>query len=199
MELSKIYQRIAPFYDPLDYPFEIIYYKELRKFGISQLRNEDILEIGVGTGKNLPYYHKSNQITAIDFSVEMLSLAKARSQKLDLKIELIHSSIQDFQINKQFTTIVATFVLYLQEDLQPILEKLNNLLIDTGKIILIEYKLPSTTFYKSIAKLLSKITYPLFGLRFENINTLSYLLRKFTLQSLYERGNGMLYCVILSK
>ena len=47
------YRRIAPFYDALDLPFEILRYRPLRRMLFSGLSGT-ILEAGVGTGRNMP-------------------------------------------------------------------------------------------------------------------------------------------------
>ena len=49
------YQRIAPFYDLLDLPFEWRRYRALRPLLFRGLSGR-LLEAGVGTGRNFPFY-----------------------------------------------------------------------------------------------------------------------------------------------
>ena len=58
------YQRIAPFYDLLDFPFEYGRYRKIRPMlftGLSGL----ILDAGVGTGRNFPFYPRKSKIVGI--------------------------------------------------------------------------------------------------------------------------------------
>jgi len=73
---------------------------------------DDLLEIGVGTGKNLPYYKKTQKITAIDFSQTMLQRAEKRKKALGLsnvtlqKMDVEHLGFAD----NSFDGAVSTFV-----------------------------------------------------------------------------------------
>jgi ubiquinone/menaquinone biosynthesis C-methylase UbiE len=59
---------------------------------------KDILEIGVGTGKNMPYYPKRSKITAIDLSDRMLELAQKRAEILNIKsVDLYMGDAQALQ------------------------------------------------------------------------------------------------------
>jgi hypothetical protein len=49
------YQRIAPFYDLLDFPFEYGRYRKIRPLLFAGLFGL-ILDAGVGTGRNFPFY-----------------------------------------------------------------------------------------------------------------------------------------------
>jgi hypothetical protein len=49
------YQRIAPFYDLLDLPFERRRYRALRPLLFCGLAGR-LLDAGVGTGRNFPFY-----------------------------------------------------------------------------------------------------------------------------------------------
>src|SRR5688572_26818323 len=59
--------------------------------GLSRLRREllrrasgRVLEVAVGTGKNLRYYPRGCQITAVDLSPSMLAIARQRARRLGL-------------------------------------------------------------------------------------------------------------------
>ncbi len=53
-----------------------------------------VLEVGVGTGKNLPYYPKGIRITAIDFSPGMLARARKTAAKLTADVDLCEMDVQ---------------------------------------------------------------------------------------------------------
>jgi ubiquinone/menaquinone biosynthesis C-methylase UbiE len=72
------YNRIAFIYDLMEAPLEFLRLASWRKKLRSCIIGSRALEIGVGTGKNLPYYPPGVRISAIDFSHRMLSRARKR-------------------------------------------------------------------------------------------------------------------------
>ncbi len=72
--------RIAGTYDPLESPMELLLYSRWRKEALKWVPKKGrILEVGVGTGKNLPCYYEDHRILAIDVSENMLRRAKNRA------------------------------------------------------------------------------------------------------------------------
>src|SRR5215472_2839911 len=68
------YQRIAPLYDLLDLPFEYGRYRRIRPLLFTGLTGR-ILDAGVGTGRNAPFYPHGSSIVGIDLSPAMLARA----------------------------------------------------------------------------------------------------------------------------
>jgi ubiquinone/menaquinone biosynthesis C-methylase UbiE len=62
--LRERYQRIAPFYDLLDFPFEHGRYRHIRPLLFTGLSGR-ILDAGVGTGCNIPFYPADSQPDAL--------------------------------------------------------------------------------------------------------------------------------------
>ena len=71
-----------------------------------------VLEIAVGSGRNLPVYPKGTSLTAIEFSPEMLKLAKQRAAELgsDADLRLGDAQALDFP-DESFDTVVCTLAL----------------------------------------------------------------------------------------
>src|SRR5215213_10296703 len=42
----------------------------------------EVLEVAIGTGRNLPYYPQGIRLTGVDFSPQMLQLARRRAEQL---------------------------------------------------------------------------------------------------------------------
>ena len=74
--LKAKYDTTAWFYDILDYPWERTY-KKWRPGLVGDLRGK-VLEAGVGTGRNLAFYHESVELVGIDLSEPMLRKANKR-------------------------------------------------------------------------------------------------------------------------
>jgi len=79
---KKRYNRIAAIYDLLENPMELLSYSRWRKEVFTWVpKGGKILEVGVGTGKNLPYYYRNHEIFAVDVSENMLKRAKIIAEK----------------------------------------------------------------------------------------------------------------------
>jgi ubiquinone/menaquinone biosynthesis C-methylase UbiE len=68
-----------------------------------------ILEVGVGTGKNLPFYNKNQKIVAVDVSEKMLQRAKNKKSIAD--VNLIQMDVEELGFpNKVFDAAISTYV-----------------------------------------------------------------------------------------
>jgi hypothetical protein len=81
------YERIAWVYDLLDLPFEYGRYRKIRPMLFWGLSGR-ILEAGVGTGRNFPFYPPGSQVVGIDLSPAMLAQAERRRPTAVAKVEL---------------------------------------------------------------------------------------------------------------
>ncbi len=105
------YDRIAPFYDMMEWVTERSAFQAWREDLWSRIPPGRILEVGVGTGKNMPYYPVGAQVTAIDLSDRMLARAEQRAKESGIEADLRHMDVQDLDFpDDTFDAAVATFV-----------------------------------------------------------------------------------------
>ena len=109
-KLQRKYRYTAWFYDFLDYPWERLY----RKWRGDILRDTSgaVLEVGVGTGRNLAYYPKDVSLTAIDISSQMLALASRRAKKAKCAVMLknMDASTLEPLADNHFDWLIGTFL-----------------------------------------------------------------------------------------
>lgn len=106
------YDLIAPLYNVMEWPLEQLLFKSWRKELWDQITGPNVLEIGVGTGKNIPYYPEDIEVTGIDLSPGMLKRAKQRlteKQEDQLTLKEMDAQQMDFS-DDTFDDVVATFV-----------------------------------------------------------------------------------------
>ena len=132
------YNRIAPYYNFME-AFSERLFKSWRLKLLAHARRK-ILEVGIGTGKNFPYYPNDADITGIDIADKMLPLARKRADGLGLAINLIEGDVQALSFpDNSFDTAVATFVFCSVPD--PIfgLQELRRVVKPDGQIFLLEH------------------------------------------------------------
>ena len=152
--ISARYRRIAPFYDLLDLPFEVLRYRPLRRMLFSGLSG-NILEAGVGTGRNMPFYPPDATITGFDASPEMLARAKERAASLGLSPTLLQRDVRDTGLpDRLFDAVVASFLFCVlaEEDQLPALKELARLCKPDGEIRLLEYVRPTRGFRRWLTR-----------------------------------------------
>ena len=149
------YQRIAPFYDVLDLPFEYGRYRKIRPqlfAGLSGL----ILDAGVGTGRNFPFYPPGARIMGIDLSPAMLARAARRRPSVVAEIELRQMDVTRIELpDCHFDGAVATFLFcVLPDELQvPGLRELKRVTKPGGVIRLLEYTRPQGAVRRALTKI----------------------------------------------
>ncbi len=152
---SRQYQRIAPFYDLLELPFEYGRYRRLRRLVFDGLSGR-ILDAGVGTGRNVEFYPQGAEVVGIDISPAMLARAARRLKKSSAAIELREMDVSrlDFPAGS-FDIAVATFLFcVLPEELQrPALRELGRVVRTGGSIRLLDYVRPQRPLRRAIAGL----------------------------------------------
>ena len=110
-ETRARYDRNATFYDWTDSVVERLLYARLRRRLWSRVLPGRGLEIGVGTGRNMPYHPPESHVTAIDLSPRMLERARRRGEGPGVKVDLLEMDVQHLVLpNATFDWAVATFV-----------------------------------------------------------------------------------------
>src|SRR5215208_213983 len=149
------YQRIARLYDFVDLPFEYGRYRKIRPLlfaGLSGL----ILDAGVGTGRNFPFYPHGAKIVGIDLSPAMLARAAGRLPSAAAEVELRQMDVTrlDFP-DRCFDAAVATFLFcVLPDELQlPALKEVGRVVKPGGIIRLLEYTRPRGTLRRAMTKI----------------------------------------------
>jgi ubiquinone/menaquinone biosynthesis C-methylase UbiE len=113
----------------------------LRAAWIPQARG-DVLEIGMGSGMNLPFYSSEvKRVFGVDPSLELQRMARERAASLPVNVEFLSQSAEDPipLPNESVDTIVMTWTLCSIPNAPKALEKMKRVLKPGGQLIFVEH------------------------------------------------------------
>jgi ubiquinone/menaquinone biosynthesis C-methylase UbiE len=149
------YERIAPFYDLLDLPFERRRYRALRPLMFQSLGGR-LLDAGIGTGRNCAFYPPDAIVSGIDASPAMLVRAHRRCPTLSAAGRLYRMDVMKLEFPAgSFDAAVAAFLFcVLPEDLQvPALRELSRVVRPGGLIRLLGYVRPRGAMRRIVSRI----------------------------------------------
>ncbi len=103
--------------------------------------DEQILEVGIGTGLNLPLYPTRCRLTGIDISTKMLEKAQAKVEELALDnvtLKVMDAAATDFADN-EFDRALATYVISAVPDPLAVLREMRRVVKPDGAIVLLNH------------------------------------------------------------
>lgn len=105
-----------------------------------RMSRESILEVGVGTGKNMPFYPKDKQMTAIDLTPGMLNRAIKRAQAMGIHADLRLADAQSLPFSDAlFDCALATFVFCSVPDPVLGMKEMKRVVKPGGRILFLEH------------------------------------------------------------
>ncbi len=139
-QVKRAYKLYAPAYD---FVFDWIFHpgREVAIRLLDAKRGHHILEVGVGTGLNLPLYPAHCSITGIDLSEEMLEKAHEKLVDLGLgnvALKAMDATVMDFG-DDEFDAAVATYTISAVPDPVAVLGQMRRVVKPGGNLVLLNH------------------------------------------------------------
>jgi ubiquinone/menaquinone biosynthesis C-methylase UbiE len=162
MSVVSKYNRIAPIYELIDLPLELFFFRKWRKEALSNLSGK-VLDVGVGTGRNLMYYPAGCRVIGIDKSEKMLKRAQEKAKAMiNVTLYPMDAEQLDFPDNS-FDYVVTTFVLCTIPDPVKALKEMRRVLKPSGELISLEHVHSSYPFIDFTEHLINPVLFFLLG------------------------------------
>jgi ubiquinone/menaquinone biosynthesis C-methylase UbiE len=138
-EIAEKYDRFARWYDLVEAVPDLLGVGKLRK-RLLQRASGMLLEVAVGTGKNLPHYPGGCRITAVDLSGEMLYVAGKRAATLSRDIHFASVDAEALPFSDQiFDTVVSSLSTCTFPNPVSTLREIGRVCKSEGRILLLEH------------------------------------------------------------
>jgi ubiquinone/menaquinone biosynthesis C-methylase UbiE len=101
-----------------------------------------VLEIGIGSGLNLPFYDKTkiDEIWGLDPSEELSVMAKQVANEESMEVKFISSGAEDIPLpDNYFDSVLVTYTMCTIPEVQRANQEIRRVLKDNGKMIFCEH------------------------------------------------------------
>lgn len=105
------------------------------------LASGTVLEVGVGSGLNIPFYGRNvAKLYSLDPSLELWKMARRRADQAPFAVEFIRSSGETIPMEHEtFDTVVTTWTLCTVPDAVKALKEMKRVLRPEGRLIFVEH------------------------------------------------------------
>ena len=104
-----------------------------------------VLEVGIGTGRNIHRYPENVSLVGVDLTPEMLDIANKRALELGRDVELFAKDATNLPFDdKSFDAVVSTYTLCATEEPQKVLDEMIRVCKPGGRIGLYDCKRASS-------------------------------------------------------
>jgi ubiquinone/menaquinone biosynthesis C-methylase UbiE len=155
--VRRYYDEAAATYDRFIGTSEKLLFGDGRRW-VCEQASGDVLEIAVGTGRNLPFYPHDVRLTAIDISPAMLAVAKERAKELSRDVALREGDAQHLDLpDERFDTVVSTLTLCTIPDERRAVAEVWRVLRPGGRFLLLEHVRSPIRAVQAIQRILDPI------------------------------------------
>jgi ubiquinone/menaquinone biosynthesis C-methylase UbiE len=154
----RVQNKQAPAYDRQMNFFDRVLFGGGREWVCSRAEGR-VLEIAVGTGRNLDHHRSDVQLTGIELSPEMLAIAERRAEELGSQADLRIGDAQDLDFpDASFDTVVCTLALCTIPDDRAAVAEIYRVLRPGGRLLLLEHVRSPATPVRIIQRIIEPIS-----------------------------------------
>jgi ubiquinone/menaquinone biosynthesis C-methylase UbiE len=154
----KFWDRFAADYDRRMERTERLLFPGGRQWACGQAAGK-VLEVAVGTGRNLPYYGPGVTLTGIDLSPGMLAVARDRARDLGLDADLRTGNAEDLEFgDAEFDTVLCTISLCNIPDYRAAIAEMYRVLRPGGHLVLLDHVASDRWWLLFLQRILEQVT-----------------------------------------
>jgi ubiquinone/menaquinone biosynthesis C-methylase UbiE len=136
---KRVWDKAAPSYDKQISFFEKIQFGGGREW-IGQRAQGRVLEVAIGTGRNLPHYPPGAIVTGIELSPAMLSIARQRAADLGRDADFQEGDAEHLPFgDASFDTVVCALSLCTIPDPAAAIGEMKRVLVSGGRLLLLDH------------------------------------------------------------
>ncbi|MGH3279562.1 MAG: class I SAM-dependent methyltransferase [Trebonia sp.] len=136
---KRVWDKAAPSYDRQIAFFEKNWFSGGREWLTGRARGQ-VLEVAIGTGRNLPSYPAEVSLTAIELSPAMLAIARQRAADLGREIDLRHGDAEQLPFDDaSFDTVVCALSLCTIPSPAAAVGEMRRVLTPGGRLLLLDH------------------------------------------------------------
>ena len=193
------YQWIAKFYDFIETLPERKYHLWRKKLW-SLVQGPRVLEVGVGAGRNIPFYPRQIAVTGIDITPAMLNQAAQRAAVLGVTPDLRLGDVQKLTFSDaSFDNVVATFVFCSVPDAILGLREVKRVLKPDGKLFLLEHVRSSQPVIGRAMDILNPLTVRIMGANINRRTIENVQLAGFVIEHIKNLDNTDIFKLIIAR
>jgi ubiquinone/menaquinone biosynthesis C-methylase UbiE len=156
--VRSIQDKTAPRYDGQMNFFDRVLFTDGREWACSQATGE-VLEIAVGTGRNLEHYPTGTKLTGIELSEQMLSIARRRAAELEIDADLRQGDAQALDFPEQsFDAVILTLALCTIPDDRAAVREAYRVLRPGGRLVFFEHVRSPRLPVRAVQRLLEPLS-----------------------------------------
>jgi ubiquinone/menaquinone biosynthesis C-methylase UbiE len=156
--VRRIQDKEAPRYDRQMGFFDRILFAGGREWACSQVKGE-VLELAVGTGRNLPYYADDARLTGVELSPRMLEIARGHAEELGRDVDLQIGDAQALDFGEEsFDTVIITFGLCTIPDDRGAVSEAHRVLRAGGRLVLLEHVRSPSPAVRAVQRVLDPLS-----------------------------------------
>lgn len=161
--VTRLYDRMAPRYDRVIAVAERLLFAGGRRWATGHARG-DVLEIAVGTGRNLALYPADARIVGIDISPGMLAYARRRATECGRAVELRVGDAQSLTLpDASFDVVLSSLTMCSIPDDGAAVREAARVLRPGGRLVLLEHVASDRRVVRAVERLLDPLAVRLQG------------------------------------
>jgi ubiquinone/menaquinone biosynthesis C-methylase UbiE len=135
----RVWDKAAPTYDKQIAFFERVQFDGGREWLAGRARGR-VLEVAIGTARNLDHYADDVELTGVELSPAMLDLARQHAADLGRAIELLEGDAANLPVDDEsFETVVCALSLCTIPDPARAIEEMRRALVPGGRLLLLDH------------------------------------------------------------
>ncbi len=156
--VRDLYEGVAGHYDRFIKIPETLLFQGGRQW-VCSCASGEVLEVALGTGRNLPYYPRGVRLTGIELSPAMLEVARRRAGELGIEADLREGDAHNLPFaDESFDTLVFALSLCTIPDDRRAIAEAGRVLRPGGRVVLLEHVGSTVPAVRAAQRLLDPLT-----------------------------------------